>query len=115
MKSITIKRIYESKAADGSYRILADRLWPRGIKKIDLKIDEWNKEIPPSTELRKWFNHKENKFKEFDRLYRIELEGKQKELNRLKEIAKTKTITLLYGAKDPKINHALVLRNVLIE
>lgn len=115
MKSITIKRVYESKAADDTYRILVDRLWPRGIKKFDLKIDEWNKEIPPSTALRKWFNHEEKKLKEFDHLYRLELDGKEEELNRLKKIAETRTISLLYGAKDPKINHALVLRNILIE
>ena len=114
METIQIKRVYESKEADETYRVLVDRLWPRGIKKIDLKMDEWNKEIPPSTELRKWFNHEEKKFEEFERLYRIELERKEEELSRLRRIAKKEAITLLYGAKDSKINHAIVLQNVLL-
>ena len=115
METIIIKRVYNNKTADGSYRILVDRLWPRGIKKIDLQIDEWNKEISPSPELRKWFDHKEERFEEFSKLYIQELMAKSDEINRLKLIAKTATITLLYGAKDPEINHAIILQHFLLK
>lgn len=115
MYTINIERVYENKKADGSYRILVDRLWPRGVKKTDLHINEWNKEVAPSTELRKWFDHKEERFGEFAKLYREELMAKEKELDRLRAIAKTEAVSLLYGAKDPKINHAIILRNVLLK
>lgn len=115
MKSINIQRVYDHKSSDGTYRVLVDRLWPRGIKKVDLEMDEWNKEVPPSTKLRKQFNHQEERFEEFTQRYKEELESKEEELNRLREIAKKKPITLLYGAKDPKINHAIVLREVLLK
>lgn len=113
-KLIKLQRVYDSKTDDDTYRVLVDRLWPRGIKKIDLAIDEWNKSIPPSTTLRKWFNHEEKHYAEFTTLYREELQQQESELERLREIAKTETITLLFGAKDPKINHAVVLRDVLL-
>lgn len=115
METITIKRVYDSKTADESYRILVDRLWPRGVRKIDLQIDEWNKEISPSSELRKWFDHKEERFEEFSKLYNQELMAKTSEINRLKTLAKTQAITLLYGAKDPEINHAIVLKHFLLK
>lgn len=115
MEAIITKRVYNNKTTDGSYRILVDRLWPRGIKKIDLQIDEWNKEISPSPELRKWFDHKEERFEEFSKLYNQELMTKTDEINRLKIIAKTETITLLYGAKDPEINHAIILKLFLLK
>lgn len=113
MKTITIKRVYDNKTADGSYRILVDRLWPRGVRKIDLQIDEWNKEITPSPELRKWFDHKKERFEEFSKLYIQELMANTDEVNRLKIMAKTEDVTLLYGAKDPEINHAVILKDYL--
>jgi uncharacterized protein YeaO (DUF488 family) len=115
MKVITIKRAYDNKTADGSYRILVDRLWPRGLKKIEVQIDEWNKEIAPSVELRKWFDHKKEHFAEFSKRYQRELMAKTTEINRLETIAKTTAITLLYGAKDPEINHAVVLKDFLLK
>ena len=108
MYTIGIKRIYDEPSDKDGYRVLVDRLWPRGISKKDANLDEWNKEIAPSTELRKWFDHKAERFDEFTRLYREE------ELNRLRTIAKKNDITLLYGAKNPKINHAVVLRDLLV-
>lgn len=114
MKSIKIKRIYDNPSADDGYRVLVDRLWPRGISKKDANLDEWDKEIAPSTELRKWFDHKAERFEEFGRLYREELMAKTEELNRLKTLAKKEGITLLYGAKDPAINHAVVLKECLL-
>ena len=115
MKTIRIKRIYDEASEDDGYRILVDRLWPRGITKIKAKLDEWDKEIAPSSELRKWFDHKADRFEEFSTLYREELLAKENELTRLRTIAKTEAISLLYGAKDPKINHAIVLRDVLLK
>ncbi|UFH34638.1 DUF488 domain-containing protein [Flavobacterium acetivorans] len=115
MEAINIKRVYDCKKNDGTYRILIDRLWPRGIKKMDLQFDEWNKEIAPSPELRKWFDHKEEHFEEFSKLYIQELNIKKVEVQRLRSIAQKKTLTLLYGAKSPKINHAIVLKNYLLK
>lgn len=115
MKSIKIKRIYHKPSDDDGYWILVDRIWPRGISKKDVNLNEWNKEIAPSKELRKWFDHKEERFDEFGRLYREELVTKMEELNRLKTLAKREVITLLYGAKDPAINHAVVLKDLLMK
>ncbi len=115
MENIKIKRIYDEPTDDDGYRVLVDRLWPRGISKKDAKLDEWNKEIAPSPELRKWFDHKEERFQEFKCLYGEELTAKPKELNRLKTLAKREVVTLLYGAKEPAINHAVVLKELLIK
>lgn len=115
MGKIKIKRIYDEPADGDGYRVLVDRLWPRGVSKMDARLDEWNKEIAPSPELRKWFDHKEECFQEFKRLYREELTANPKELDRLKLLAKREVVTLLFGAKDPEINHAVVLKELLIE
>ena len=115
MGKIKIKRIYDEPAEGDGYRVLVDRLWPRGISKKYARLDEWDKKIAPSPELRKWFDHKEERFQEFGRLYREELMAKPEELNRLKTLAKREVVTLLYGAKDPAINHAVVLKELLIE
>ena len=113
MKPIRIKRIYEDAETEDGYRILVDRLWPRGVSKIRAKLDEWNKEVAPSTELRKWFDHQAERFEEFSSLYEEELKEKKEELEQIREIAEKQTVTLLYAAHDPKINHAVVLQNVL--
>lgn len=113
MKPIAIKRIYEDPSESDGYRILVDRLWPRGVSKIRAKLDEWDKEIAPTSDLRKWFDHKANRFTEFTTLYEAELDLKHDELHRLRDIAEQKQITLLYGAKDKKINHAIVLSKYL--
>lgn len=108
-----IKRIYESPTPDDGYRVLVDRLWPRGVSKEFAALDEWNKTITPSVELRKWFDHKAERFQEFSQLYKGELTSYQDELIRLKAIAETQNLTLLYAAKDPQVNHAAVLLEVL--
>lgn len=113
MKDIILKRVYDAKINDETYRILVDRLWPRGMKSEDLEFDEWNKEIAPSQELRKWFAHKEERYEEFSRLYLEELKTKTEEVKRLQNIAKEKPLTLLYAAKDPIINHAVILKSFL--
>ena len=113
MQPIVIKRVYEEASENDGYRILVDRLWPRGVSKEEAKLDEWVKIIAPSTELRKWFDHKEERLQEFAIRYKEELLQQEEELNRLRKIATTKKITLLYGAKDPVINQAIVLKNIL--
>lgn len=114
MGTIRIKRIYEKSSPDDGYRVLVDRLWPRGISKEVAQLDEWDKEIAPSAELRKWFDHKVERFDEFSLKYRLELEEKGNLTDALKQTAKQKTITLLYAAKDPEINQAIVLRDILL-
>lgn len=108
-----IKRIYDSPSADDGLRILVDRLWPRGISKEKAHIDFWYKEIAPSNELRIWFGHKPQLFKEFTQRYTEELENKKPDLKEIKKLAKKEPITLLYAAKDEKINHAIVLKRIL--
>lgn len=80
---------------------------------LDAALDEWNKLLPPSDSLRKWFAHKPEKFEEFARRYRAELELKTEELQRIRQIAASRKVTLLYGAKDPGINHAVVLLDII--
>ena len=110
---IQTKRIYEKPANSDGTRILIDRVWPRGVSKGDAKLDEWMKEIAPSTELRKWFDHEEERFDDFSKKYKKELENHSKLVQQLLEKAKDKRLTLLYGAKDEKHNQAIVLKNYL--
>lgn len=115
MGTIKIKRIYDEASEDDGYRVLVDRLWPRGVSKTDAKIDAWNKDLAPSTELRKWFDHKAERFDEFSTRYRGELLLKEDELEKLRDMARLETITLLYGAKDPNLNQAIVLQKLLLK
>lgn len=110
---IQIKRIYDEPEKQDGYRILVDRLWPRGMTKERAHLDEWNKEVAPSDELRKWFGHKMENFEEFSRKYKAELKDKGEELQRIRELAEDKMVTLLYAARDTDVNHARVLLNVL--
>ncbi len=109
---IKIKRVYDDPEDDDGKRYLVDRLWPRGIKKENLKLDSWLKEIAPSTDLRKWFHHEDAKWEEFVDAYRSELEGIENWKPLAKE-AKNGTITLLYAAKNREHNHAVVLKDFL--
>jgi uncharacterized protein YeaO (DUF488 family) len=96
------------------YAILIDRLWPRGINKINLKMDIWMKELAPSILLRKWFDHDPAKWIEFRKKYKLELTEKVEEIVKIKELEhKHKTIVLLFAAKDVKYNHAVVLKEVI--
>ena len=113
MKTIQIKRVYEDPSSSDGYRILVDRIWPRGVSKEEAKLEEWNKDLAPSTELRKWFDHDPDKFEDFSLKYKKELKNSTEDLKRLFEKAKEKTVTLLYGAKDTKFNQAVVLKEVL--
>lgn len=116
MSAVKVKRVYEkvSKKDDG-YRILIDRLWPRGLKKEEAHIDLWLKEIAPSSELRTWFNHEPDKWPEFKKRYFKELSSKQESINLIIEKLKTSVITLLYGAKNEKYNNAVALQEYLNE
>ncbi|TWU27905.1 DUF488 domain-containing protein [Bythopirellula polymerisocia] len=108
------KRVYDAVDADDGFRVLADRLWPRGLKKEDAHVDLWAKELAPSTELRKWFNHKAEKFTEFREKYLAELADKQNTVAKIVELADSRRVTLLFAARDPACNHAIVLREVLL-
>jgi len=111
---IKLKRIYEKVEKDDRFRILVDRLWPRGISKGKAKIDLWLKEIAPSDKLRKWFGHKPERWEEFKKKYQEELKAKKDLLKQIKELEKkNKIITLVYSAKDEKRNNAVVLFEVL--
>ncbi|QMU61292.1 MAG: DUF488 family protein [Gammaproteobacteria bacterium] len=109
MKKLQLKRIYEKSNKDDGYRILVDRLWPRGLKKAEAKIDLWLKEIAPSNELRKWFNHDVNKWKPFCTKYNKELKSKDEELDLITQHLKKSNVTLLFGASDKEHNQAVAL------
>ena len=110
MRSVTIKRAYEPPSPKDGTRILVDRLWPRGVSKAKAALDGWNKDVAPSPALRKWFDHRPERFKDFARRYRAELKANPA-LENLR--AFKGKVTLVYGARDPKINHAIVLAKVL--
>ncbi len=111
---LKIKRIYDQPAKDDGYRILVDRLWPRGISKERAAIDLWLKEIAPSAELRTWFGHKPERFSEFSHKYEEELSASP-DVDQLRQKLSDKkhNVTLLYAAKDPVNNHAVVLKKFL--
>lgn len=111
---IEIKRIYGKPAKEDGFRILIDRLWPRGVSKEKAKIDLWLKDIAPSDKLRKWFSHDVKKWNYFKTKYEVELENKLESIQRIKQIEKKeKIVTLLYSAKDERHNNAIVLKEVL--
>lgn len=111
---IKIKRVYEEVGKNDGFRVLVDRLWPRGLSKGSGAIDLWCKEVAPTTELRKWFGHDPKKWAGFRKKYLAELEDNKEAFNELKAIIKReRTVTLLYGAKDEKYNQAVVLQEVL--
>jgi len=111
--SIVIQRIYEAETQPRGYRVLVDRVWPRGISKERARLDEWLRDLAPSTELRKWFNHDPSRWDEFRARYRVELTVQREDLQRLKRIALQGTLVLLYGAKDTVHNQAVVLAELL--
>jgi uncharacterized protein YeaO (DUF488 family) len=111
---VRLKRAYEPASPDDGTRILVDRLWPRGLRKDEAAIDEWAKELSPGAELRRWFDHDPERWEEFQRRYRMELNARSAELGGLRELAREGTITLLFAAHDPVHNNAVVLREVLL-
>jgi uncharacterized protein YeaO (DUF488 family) len=108
--NIKVKRVYEKPDPKDGFRILVDRLWPRGLTKEKAAADLWLKDIAPSTDLRKWFNHDPEKWKEFQKKYQQELKENKEAVSVLKEHLKKGPVTLLYAAKDEVHNEALVLK-----
>lgn len=113
---VKIKRVYEEKKRGDGHRVLIDRLWPRGLKKTELHYHQWPKELCPSSELRTFFNHDPKKFRRFKKKYMLELENPaaQKIIKALAKKSLKKNVTLLYGAHDELINHAVILREVIL-
>lgn len=109
---IKIKRIYEAPSKDDGFRVLVDRLWPRGVSKEKAKIDLWLKDIAPSDTLRKWFGHKEERWGEFKNRYLKELKDKKELVEQIKVMNKKDTVTLLYAAKDEARNNAIILKGL---
>jgi uncharacterized protein YeaO (DUF488 family) len=111
--NVRIKRIYEPAAPSDGDRILIDRLWPRGFTHDEARIDDWVRDIGPSTELRRWFSHDPARFDEFRRRYTLELATKKAKLTELRRRARTRPLTLVYSARDTQHNDAVVLAEVL--
>jgi uncharacterized protein YeaO (DUF488 family) len=115
MATVRVKRIYDEADGGDGYRVLVDRLWPRGVSKENASIDLWLKEIAPSSQLRSEFGHMPEKFESFTQAYRAELD-RSADVERALELAREHgTLTLLYGAKDQEHNQAVVLRDYLLE
>jgi uncharacterized protein YeaO (DUF488 family) len=110
---IKIKRIYDPPASGDGKRILIDRLWPRGLKKEDAKIDEWLRELAPSTELRKWFGHDPEKWVEFKRRFFSELRGRRDLADNIAKAARKGTVTLLFASKEERFNNAAAVKEFI--
>ncbi|KTC90728.1 DUF488 domain-containing protein [Fluoribacter dumoffii] len=115
MHEIKLKRIYEHPESSDGFRILVDKLWPRGMKKEAAAVDLWLKDIAPSNELRSWFNHESAKWEEFEKRYRKELGDKEEPLHAIITKAQHHTVTLLYSARDEQHNNAVALLNFIKE
>lgn len=114
---IRLKRVYDPPGPEDGRRVLVDRVWPRGLRKDEAALDEWLKDIAPSTSLRKWFGHDPARWDEFQTRYLAELERPEARgaLDRLAAQARSGTVTLLFGARDERRNQAVVIRQVLEE
>lgn len=113
MSDITLKRVYEEPSKSDGFRILVERLWPRGVSKEKASVDLWIKDVGPSTELRKWYSHDVEKWKEFKKRYTQELKDKVDLLEEIKTHAKKGKVTFVYAAHDEEHNSALVLKDYL--
>ena len=110
---VRLKRAYEPASDEDGYRVLVDRLWPRGVSKEQAKLDEWDQELAPSGQLREWFGHEPGRFPEFRRRYIDELRANRARLRELRRRARAGTLTLVYSAHDSEHNDAVVLAEVL--
>jgi uncharacterized protein YeaO (DUF488 family) len=110
---VRMKRAYDEASPSDGYRVLVDRLWPRGVSKARARLDEWEKELAPSAELRTWFDHDPARFPEFRRRYVAELQHQRPRLAELRRRARTGTLTLVYAARDAEHNDAVVLADVI--
>jgi uncharacterized protein YeaO (DUF488 family) len=111
--SIWVRRAYEAPTRNDGVRVLVDRVWPRGVSREELEIDEWIRDLAPSTRLRQWFDHDPARWEEFQRRYFQELRGKEGPLRGLLERIQRGRVTLVYGARDPDHNNAVALRAFL--
>ena len=111
--SVRVKRVYDEPDKNDGYRVLVDRLWPRGMAKRNAHIDEWAKEIAPSTALRKWFKHGSGKWTEFKKKYSAELGQHREEIERVAEKAKKQTVTLLFSARNTEQNNVIALKEYI--
>ena len=112
---IKVERIYNNPRGNKTFRVLIDRLWPRGLSKANVKVDLWQKDIAPSNSLRKWFSHDENKWNDFKARYFKELEKNSESVNTILNKINEGPITLLYGSKEEKYNNAIALKEYLEE
>ena len=110
---IRLKRIYEQSSNQDGIRVLVDKLWPRGLRKNEARIDIWFKEIAPDDELRKWFSHDPKKWEEFRKRYLKELKENEECVQKIIEKAKETDLTLLYAAKNERFNNAIVLKEYI--
>jgi uncharacterized protein YeaO (DUF488 family) len=110
---IRFKRAYEPPERSDGYRVLIDRIWPRGVSKEQAHLDEWARDLAPSSELRHWFGHDPARYAEFRRRYLDELKAQQEKLRELRRRAREETLTLVYGARDTEHNDAVVLAELL--
>ena len=110
---VEIKRIYEPSEHSDGYRVLVDRLWPRGISRKRAALDAWLTDLAPSAQLRQWFHRDTTRWSEFRRRYRAELRSQAAQLHALRTRARRQRLTLLYASREVRVNHALVLRDVL--
>jgi uncharacterized protein YeaO (DUF488 family) len=115
MSDIRLKRVYEKPLKTDGFRILVDRLWPRGVSKEKASLDEWARELAPSDELRKWFDHKPERWTMFQRKYKAELKKNDFWKEFLERHQKGKRITLLYATKEEALTHAIILKKIMDE
>lgn len=113
MHAIAIRRVYDDPGAAEGAVFLVDRMWPRGVRKEELRLDGWPRDAAPSTELRRWFGHRPERFPEFRDRYRRELDERPEAVRPLLEAARRGPVTLLYAARDTEHNQAVVLREYL--
>jgi uncharacterized protein YeaO (DUF488 family) len=111
--AVLLKRVYDPPAADDGARVLVDRVWPRGVTKQAAALTLWMKDIAPTAELRKWFGHDPERWTEFRHRYRAELDANKEAVDRLRDMTRHGTVTLLYGAHDSAHNQAVVLAEYL--
>ena len=111
---VRVKRAYDAPSADDGARLLVDRLWPRGVKKADAALDQWLKDLAPSTALREWFAHDPARWPEFQRRYAAEVRAHDDQLRQLRAMARSHPVTLVYAAHDEVHNNAVALRAIVL-
>lgn len=113
LMTVKAKRIYDPPSRDDGYRVLIDRLWPRGVSKQKAAIDEWARDLAPSDELRRWFGHRPERFELFRRRYTEELRDKSEQISALRRLAREGTVTIVYAARDAEHSNAAVLAPIV--